>query len=73
MGARDTVIRIILNGDAKEMPDSLTVSELLQNLGLQGGPVAVEINESVVKKADHANHRVNDGDRIEVVQFVGGG
>lgn len=67
------MIRITLNGEHKEFADSLTVSELLQHLGLQSGPVAVEINETVVKKTDHGTLRLNDGDKIEVVQFVGGG
>lgn len=66
-------MRIFLNGEEKAVSDSLTVSQLLQELGLGERRVAVEINEEIVPRSRHAAQRLNVGDRIEVVFAVGGG
>ncbi len=66
-------MKITLNGESKNIPDGLTVEGLLQHLDIKPGRVAVEINEGIVRKATYADVRVKDGDRIEVVQFMGGG
>jgi sulfur carrier protein len=49
------------------------VRGLLEHLGLTEGPVAVEVNREVVPRAEHATHRLRDGDVLEIVHFVGGG
>ena len=64
---------IQLNGERYEVPESLTVDALLARLEIDGRRVAVELNEFVVKKAAYAETVVNDGDAVEVVNFVGGG
>ncbi|MDH4099312.1 MAG: sulfur carrier protein ThiS [Nitrospirota bacterium] len=66
-------MRITVNGEEKEFPDGLTVLGLLENLGVMQGRVAVERNEQIVKRADHAATVIVDGDRIEIVSFMGGG
>lgn len=66
-------MRIILNGEKKDVPDGLTVEGLLQHLDIAPARVAVEINEEIVRKAIYASTAVKDGDRVEVVQFMGGG
>lgn len=66
-------MRIFLNGEEKAVSDSLTVSQLLQELGLGQRRVAVEINKEIVPRSRHAAHQLNGGDRIEVVFAVGGG
>jgi thiamine biosynthesis protein ThiS len=66
-------MQVTLNGTAREVPDELTVAELIDHLGLGGGPVAVEINRAIVPRAEHRERRVANGDAIELVQFVGGG
>jgi sulfur carrier protein len=66
-------VEIILNGEARTVPDGVTVRGLLEHLGLTDGPVAVEINRAVVPRAEHAVRGVNAGDAIEVVHLVGGG
>lgn len=53
--------------------DAATVADLLQEQGLAGQAVAVELNQSVVPKRDHADQPLNDGDTIELVTLVGGG
>ena len=66
-------MKVSVNGDGREVPDGVTVRELIVHLGLTEGPVAVEVNREVVPRARHAEHRVMPGDAIEVVHFVGGG
>ena len=64
---------IEVNGSPHEVAVGTTVSALLAQLGVQGGPVAVERNLEIVPRAEHATTALSDGDRLEVVQFVGGG
>ena len=66
-------MNIFLNGEKKDIPDGLNVSSLLQHLEIKHERVAVEINEEIVRKATYADVVVKDGDRVEVVQFMGGG
>jgi len=66
-------IRIQLNGDPRELPGPMTITALLAHLGIDGRRVAVECNEMVVKRAQYDVAIVNDGDVVEVVNFVGGG
>jgi sulfur carrier protein len=64
---------VIVNGSSREVPDGLSVKDLVAHLGLGDGPVAVEINREIVPRADHASRAVAKGDTIEIVHFVGGG
>ncbi|MDD2541201.1 MAG: sulfur carrier protein ThiS [Desulfuromonadaceae bacterium] len=66
-------MRIILNGDAIEKADGLTVETLLQQLGISRERVAVELNANIVPKAGYEKQLLSDGDKIEIVHFVGGG
>ncbi|HWR71734.1 MAG TPA: sulfur carrier protein ThiS [Nitrospirota bacterium] len=66
-------MRITLNGEQRDVPGGLTVLGLLRHLNILPERVAVEINEEIVRKAGYAEFLVNDGDRVEVVQFMGGG
>jgi len=62
-----------VNGEEREVPAGCTVAGLLEILGVVRGRVAVEVNLQVVRRADHETHRLQAGDRVEVVAFVGGG
>ena len=62
-----------VNGEAREVAADITVTMLLSQLGLDGRPVAVERNAVIVPRAEHAATKLAAGDRLEVVQFVGGG
>ena len=64
---------IQLNGERYELPEPLTVDALLTRLDIDARRVAVELNEYVVRKVAYADTVVNDGDAVEVVNFVGGG
>lgn len=66
-------IEIVLNGERRQVPADCSVAELVEDLGLGGEPIAVERNERVVRRADHAGTRLSAGDRVEVVTLVGGG
>jgi sulfur carrier protein len=66
-------MRVTVNGEALDIPDGLTVRGLVEHLGLTGGPVAVEVNQAVVVRAEHPTRLLADGDAIEIVHFVGGG
>ena len=66
-------MQVKLNGEAREIPDGLTVAGLLEHLGIKAQRVAVELNEAVVTKDRYASQAVGPGDAIEVVAFVGGG
>lgn len=62
---------ITVNGEKLDF--SGTVAELLDVLEYNGKRVAVELNENIVPKAEYGNTTISDGDRLEVVRFVGGG
>ncbi|MGE0548771.1 MAG: sulfur carrier protein ThiS [Kofleriaceae bacterium] len=68
-----TSIDVVINGQNRRFPSGTTVRGLIAELGLDGRPVAVERNRQVVPRADHATTELADGDRLEVVTFVGGG
>ncbi len=67
------MIRIRLNGEECEVDEATSVAALLAANGYAERRVAVEINREIVPKSQHERHRVNDGDRIEVVHALGGG
>ena len=64
---------ITLNGERRELPDGLTVADLLGRLELRPEHVAVEVNRDLLPRARHAATRLADGDALEVVTLVGGG
>jgi thiamine biosynthesis protein ThiS len=66
-------VTITLNGDPFEVQGPLTVSELLVRLEIDARRVAVEHNLVVVKRAAFDQTRIEAGDEIEIVNFVGGG
>ena len=66
-------MRATVNGDSLELPDGLTVADLLRHLGVRAERVAVERNGAVVKRARQLEERIAAGDVLEIVTFVGGG
>jgi len=66
-------IAIQVNGESKETAAGTTVAGLLGQLGLNAGRVAVEHNLQILPKNKWGNTQVAEGDRFEIVQFVGGG
>jgi sulfur carrier protein len=64
---------ITLNGEAREIEAGTTVAELVGELHVSPKHVAVEVNLELVPRARHAEHRLCENDRLEVVTLVGGG
>jgi thiazole synthase len=62
-----------INGEARTLPEPLTVAQLLERLGYDRRRVAVEVNNQVVPAARHAEETLASSDRIEIVTLVGGG
>jgi sulfur carrier protein len=66
-------MRIILNGDPREFPAALTVTQLLEHLQIDPRIVAVEVDRVVVKRDRYSGTVIPDGAEVEIVTFVGGG
>ncbi|MDD2580358.1 MAG: sulfur carrier protein ThiS [Desulfuromonadaceae bacterium] len=66
-------MQILLNGDYVVTADGATVGSLLLQLGISRERVAVELNADIVPKPDYEKQLLSDGDKIEIVHFVGGG
>lgn len=66
-------MQVVLNGERRDVPDNLTLEELLEHLKLERERVAVERNREIVKREDWPQVKVQPGDQLEVVHFVGGG
>lgn len=66
-------MRIFINGEEKEIAGEPTLLELLSQLGLPAARVAVELNRELVPRAEWSVRRIRSDDRLEIVQFVGGG
>lgn len=66
-------MKATVNGLLRELPDELTVGMLLELLGTARTGVAVACNERVVRRAEYETRRVQDGDRVEIIEAVAGG
>lgn len=66
-------MEILLNGKATVVPDGMTISALLSQVGLGERRVAVEVNREVVPRSRHPQHVLQGGDRVEIVHAIGGG
>lgn len=66
-------MNLFLNGEPSTAPDGVTVAAFLEGLGLPQKGVAVERNREIVPKSAYGATWLEEGDRIEIVQFVGGG
>ncbi|WP_226085843.1 sulfur carrier protein ThiS [Mesobacillus sp. S13] len=67
-------MELIINGERMNIPSQIkTASELLNYFQLEEKVLIVELNEAILEKSAHQDTRLSDGDRIEIVHFVGGG
>ena len=66
-------VQIYVNGEGKEVPQDLTLAQLVEDLALPVERVAIELNRSVVRRIDWEKTKLSQNDRIEIVHFVGGG
>ena len=66
-------MRITINGQAENLDGAMSVADFLARRNIEPVRVAVEINEDIVPRRTLAETMIRDGDRIEIVTFVGGG
>lgn len=66
-------MQIYLNGEPRECAAATTVATLLADTGHSGRRVAVEVNREIVPRSRHAEQPLCEGDRVEIVQAIGGG
>jgi thiamine biosynthesis protein ThiS len=69
----ETAITISVNGEPRSAQAGTSVADLLRELGLDGGRVAIERNLEILPRPQWVQTLVEPGDRFEIVQFVGGG
>ena len=66
-------MKITVNGDEVTLEDACTVADLLVRFSMHDKACAVELNRSLVTRRDHDERRIQEGDVVEIVTFVGGG
>ena len=66
-------MEIFVNGESCQVAESYSVSQLLQDMNVMGKRFALEINEEIVPKSRHAEHLITAGDKVEIVNAIGGG
>ncbi len=66
-------MNVVLNGDARELPEQSTLQTLIEMLDLTGKRLAIEVNEDIVPRSQHGNFLLTEGDRVEIVHAIGGG
>lgn len=66
-------MRVYVNGEARELSESISLAELIAQLDLPVARIAVELNLAVVRRNDWNTTVLQDQDRVEIVHFVGGG
>ena len=71
--AATTSLRVEVNGEPRDLPRGCTVEGLLAQLDLIGRRVALALNREVVPRSTYADVAIQDGDRIEILEAVGGG
>jgi thiamine biosynthesis protein ThiS len=66
-------MKLAVNGQEREFPDGLSLSAFLEQLGMKPDRVAVELNRDIVRRDRWSETTLKNGDRLEIVHFVGGG
>ena len=66
-------MNVLVNGESRELSSGMNVQRLLETLQIAPERVVVEVNLTILKRAQHSEVILGEGDRVEIVQFVGGG
>ncbi len=67
------MINFQLNGEIKQISPGKTLAELIAELGLTGKRLAIELNQEIVPRSEHANTQIQPNDQVEIVHAIGGG
>ncbi|WP_373184447.1 sulfur carrier protein ThiS [Halopseudomonas sp.] len=66
-------MQILLNGDPFVLDRAMTLTDLIEHLGLTGKRLAIELNLEIVPRSEHSETFLAEGDRVEIVHAIGGG
>lgn len=66
-------MQVYLNGEPRRFEQPISIAALLETLGMSGHRIAVEVERVIVPKSRHASHFLQNGDRVEIIQAMGGG
>ena len=67
------MMTIVLNGEDKQIDSQSNIEQLLKSLNLDDKRLAVEINQEIIPRSDFSSRILNESDRVEIVQAIGGG
>lgn len=70
---RKRTLWLLLNGDRREVADGVSLAQLIDTLELAPERIAIELNQSVIRRAQWPTTELKENDRVEIVHFVGGG
>jgi thiamine biosynthesis protein ThiS len=66
-------MKLVINGEERTVPDVPTLATLIESLGMKPDRIAVELNREIVQRGKWSDTALRDGDKLEIVHFVGGG
>lgn len=66
-------MQIVVNGKEMQLTEPVSIAQLLQQLELENRRLAVEVNQAIVPRSQHASHQLQTGDKVEIVHAIGGG
>ena len=66
-------MNIYLNGEARQVPNNCSAAQLVEELGLGGKRIAMEVNMEIVPRSSYADHTLKTDDKVEIVHAIGGG
>lgn len=67
------MMQIQLNGETKPIAPGLTAAQLIEELGLTGKRLAIEVNEEILPRSEYDNYQFQTNDKVEIVHAIGGG
>jgi len=66
-------MKLVLNGESQTFETPLTLTTLIEKLGMKSDRIAIELNRNIVPREQWPQTQLSEGDRLEIVHFVGGG
>ena len=66
-------MNISINGEPRTLDDDLNLLQLIELLGLENKRLAIEVNQEIVPRSEHASYTLKQDDQVEIVQAIGGG
>ena len=67
------MMKIICNGESKDITTNTTVEQFVKEMGIEPDTVVVECNGQILKRGEYDSHALEDGAVLELIRFVGGG